>query len=29
MGHNLPLMGRAAQGAMLLRLLPGETVVGA
>jgi DNA gyrase subunit A len=28
-GENLPLMGRAAQGAMLLRLLPGETVVGA
>ncbi len=26
---NLPLMGRTAQGAMLLRLLPGETVVGA
>ncbi len=28
-GENLPLMGRTAQGAMLLRLLPGETVVGA
>jgi DNA gyrase subunit A len=26
---NLPVMGRAAQGPMLLRLLPGETVVGA
>lgn len=26
---NLPLMGRTAQGPMLLRLLPGETVVGA
>jgi DNA gyrase subunit A len=26
---NLPLMGRAAQGPMLLRLLPGEEVVGA
>ena len=26
---NLPLMGRNAQGPMLLRLLPGETVVGA
>ncbi|MBM5801689.1 MAG: topoisomerase IV, partial [Cyanobacteria bacterium K_DeepCast_35m_m2_023] len=26
---NLPLMGRAAQGSMLMRLLPGETVVGA
>ncbi|MEB3234764.1 MAG: DNA gyrase subunit A, partial [Cyanobacteriota bacterium] len=26
---NLPLMGRAAQGPMLMRLLPGETVVGA
>ncbi len=26
---HLPLMGRAAQGPMLLRLLPGETVVGA
>ena len=26
---NLPLMGRTAQGTMLLRLLPGETVVGA
>ncbi|MEB3277289.1 MAG: DNA topoisomerase (ATP-hydrolyzing) [Cyanobacteriota bacterium] len=26
---NLPLMGRTAQGAMLMRLLPGETVVGA
>jgi len=26
---NLPLMGRAAQGPMLLRLLPGEAVVGA
>jgi DNA gyrase subunit A len=26
---TLPLMGRAAQGPMLLRLLPGETVVGA
>jgi DNA gyrase subunit A len=28
-GANLPLMGRAAQGPMLLRLLPGESVVGA
>jgi DNA gyrase subunit A len=28
-GGNLPLMGRTAQGAMLLRLLPGEAVVGA
>jgi DNA gyrase subunit A len=28
-GSNLPLMGRTAQGAMLLRLLPGEAVVGA
>jgi DNA gyrase subunit A len=28
-GTNLPLMGRTAQGTMLLRLLPGETVVGA
>jgi DNA gyrase subunit A len=28
-GDNLPLMGRTAQGTMLLRLLPGETVVGA
>ncbi|MFM8526041.1 MAG: DNA topoisomerase (ATP-hydrolyzing) subunit A [Cyanobacteriota bacterium] len=27
--ESLPLMGRAAQGPMLLRLLPGETVVGA
>jgi DNA gyrase subunit A len=27
--NNLPLMGRTAQGAMLLRLLPGERVVGA
>jgi len=26
---NLPLMGRAAQGPVLLRLLPGEAVVGA
>ncbi|MCX5947027.1 MAG: topoisomerase IV, partial [Cyanobacteria bacterium] len=26
---NLPLMGRTAQGPMLMRLLPGETVVGA
>jgi DNA gyrase subunit A len=26
---NLPVMGRAAQGPMLMRLLPGETVVGA
>jgi DNA gyrase subunit A len=26
---NLPVMGRAAQGPVLLRLLPGETVVGA
>jgi len=26
---NLPLMGRNAQGPVLLRLLPGETVVGA
>ena len=26
---NLPLMGRNAQGPMLMRLLPGETVVGA
>jgi DNA gyrase subunit A len=26
---NLPVMGRAAQGPMLLRLLPGEAVVGA
>ncbi len=26
---NLPLMGRAAQGPLLLRLLPGEQVVGA
>jgi DNA gyrase subunit A len=26
---NLPLMGRTAQGPVLLRLLPGETVVGA
>jgi len=26
---NLPLMGRAAQGPMLMRLLPGEMVVGA
>ncbi|MEB3271899.1 MAG: DNA gyrase subunit A, partial [Synechococcus sp.] len=26
---NLPLMGRTAQGPMLLRLLPGEAVVGA
>ena len=26
---NLPLMGRAAQGPMLMRLLPGEVVVGA
>jgi DNA gyrase subunit A len=26
---NLPLMGRAAQGPVLMRLLPGETVVGA
>ena len=26
---NLPLMGRAAQGPLLLRLLPGERVVGA
>jgi DNA gyrase subunit A len=26
---NLPLMGRTAQGPMLLRLLPGESVVGA
>jgi len=26
---NLPMMGRAAQGPMLLRLLPGEAVVGA
>lgn len=26
---NLPLMGRAAQGPLLLRLLPGEAVVGA
>ncbi|TVS05721.1 MAG: DNA topoisomerase 4 subunit A [Cyanobium sp. PLM2.Bin73] len=26
---NLPLMGRAAQGPVLLRLLPGEVVVGA
>ncbi|MFN9931900.1 MAG: DNA topoisomerase (ATP-hydrolyzing) subunit A [Cyanobacteriota bacterium] len=26
---NLPVMGRAAQGPMLLRLLPGESVVGA
>jgi DNA gyrase subunit A len=26
---NLPLMGRAAQGPVLLRLLPGESVVGA
>ena len=26
---NLPLMGRTAQGSMLMRLLPGETVVGA
>ena len=26
---NLPLLGRAAQGPMLMRLLPGETVVGA
>jgi DNA gyrase subunit A len=28
-GDTLPLMGRTAQGTMLLRLLPGETVVGA
>lgn len=28
-GENLPLMGRAAQGPMLMRLLPGEQVVGA
>jgi DNA gyrase subunit A len=28
-GTNLPLMGRTAQGTMLLRLLPDETVVGA
>jgi DNA gyrase subunit A len=28
-GDNLPLMGRTAQGTMLLRLLPGETVVAA
>ncbi|MFM9110608.1 MAG: DNA gyrase subunit A, partial [Prochlorococcaceae cyanobacterium] len=27
--QNLPVMGRAAQGPVLLRLLPGETVVGA
>ena len=27
--QELPLMGRAAQGSMLLRLLPGESVVGA
>jgi len=27
--HSLPLLGRAAQGPMLLRLLPGEQVVGA
>ena len=27
--QELPLMGRAAQGGMLLRLLPGESVVGA
>jgi DNA gyrase subunit A len=26
---NLPVMGRTAQGPVLLRLLPGETVVGA
>jgi DNA gyrase subunit A len=26
---NLPLMGRNAQGPVLLRLLPGETVIGA
>ena len=26
---NLPVMGRNAQGPVLLRLLPGETVVGA
>ncbi|MCP9850312.1 DNA topoisomerase (ATP-hydrolyzing) subunit A [Cyanobium sp. Morenito 9A2] len=26
---NLPLMGRSAQGPVLMRLLPGETVVGA
>jgi len=26
---NLPLMGKSAQGSMLTRLLPGETVVGA
>ena len=26
---NLPLMGRTAQGPMLMRLLPGETIVGA
>ena len=26
---NLPLLGRAAQGPMLMRLLPGESVVGA
>ena len=26
---NLPLMGRAAQGPMVMRLLPGEAVVGA
>jgi DNA gyrase subunit A len=26
---NLPVLGRAAQGPMLMRLLPGETVVGA
>ena len=28
-GDNLPVMGRTAQGPVLLRLLPGETVVGA
>jgi DNA gyrase subunit A len=28
-GGDLPLMGRTAQGPMLLRLLPGESVVGA
>jgi len=27
--NNLPLMGRNAQGPMLMRLLPGETIVGA
>jgi len=28
-GSNLPVMGRNAQGPVLMRLLPGETVVGA